>query len=100
MLHKEKDISVSGMIILLLIFFNAVILKVAFVQNENWYQALLVTLPLLLFAFQYERKIKRQFLHNSPKPDSLNYFYRRARLSKGKSVLTKFQHLNNNNNKN
>jgi hypothetical protein len=50
MLHNEKNISVRQNLILLLVFLNALILKVAFIWNENWYFGLIVTFPLLLVA--------------------------------------------------
>jgi len=56
MLHKEKNISVSSSIILFLVFSNALILKIAFVQNEKWYALLVVTLPLLLVAIYHLRE--------------------------------------------
>ena len=55
MLHKEKNVSVSGTIILLLVISNVLILKVAFIQNENWYWALVVSLPLLLIAILIQK---------------------------------------------
>jgi hypothetical protein len=47
---KENQASVAGGILLILVFLNAVILKTAFIKNENWYIALLITLPLALAA--------------------------------------------------
>lgn len=58
MLHKEKNVSVSGSIILLLVFLNAFILKFAFTRNESWYFGLIVTLPLLLVAIYNGRQKK------------------------------------------
>lgn len=62
MLHKEKNISVSGTTMVLLVFINALILKIAFIQNENWYAALVITLPLLLITIYYlSRKKENRF---------------------------------------
>lgn len=58
MSQKENLVSVSETIILLLVFTNALILKIAFTGNENWYLALIVTLPLLLIAIFYGRQKK------------------------------------------
>ena len=58
MLHNEKDIPVSGMIVLLLVILNVLILKVAFIKNEDWYWALVITLPMLLIAILDVRKRK------------------------------------------
>ena len=45
---KENGVSVTETLIILLVFLNALILKFAFVSNENWYWSLIITLPLLL----------------------------------------------------
>lgn len=66
MLHKEKNVSVIGTIILLLVILNVLILKIAFIQNESWYWALVITLPLLLIAVLYVRQTKHGILHNYP----------------------------------
>lgn len=58
MLHNEKNVPVSYNIILLLVFLNALILKVAFIQNESWYFGLIVTFPLLLVAIYNVRQRK------------------------------------------
>lgn len=50
MLNNEKDPSVNGIIILILVLINVFILKIAFIQNEKWYDALIIALPLLLVA--------------------------------------------------
>jgi hypothetical protein len=50
MSQKENRVSVSETLILLLAFTNAFILKIAFISNEKWYSALIVTMPLLLMA--------------------------------------------------
>jgi L-asparagine transporter-like permease len=65
MLDKTKKVSASGIVILLLIFLNAVVVKVAFIRNSKWYMALIVTVPLLLFALYYttQKKQKNRDLH-------------------------------------
>jgi len=63
MLSKEKKVSITGTAILLLILLNALILKMAFIENENWYAALVITLPLLFVAVMY-RKHKKHTLLN------------------------------------
>lgn len=62
MLHNERNISVSKNIILLLVFLNAFILKVAFIRDESWYFGLIVTFPLLLVAMYniHQRKHVKQ----------------------------------------
>jgi hypothetical protein len=58
MLNKEKQVSASAIIILLLVFINALILKLAFVKNETLYMALIITLPLLFIVAYFEREKK------------------------------------------
>ena len=48
--NKENNASVVEAILLILVFLNAVILKTAFLKNEGWYLALLITLPLVFIA--------------------------------------------------
>jgi hypothetical protein len=45
---KENGVAVTETMIILLVFLNALILKFAFISNENWYWSLIITLPLLL----------------------------------------------------
>lgn len=71
MLNKEKSVSVSGAIILLLIFLNAFVLKIAFIQSGKWYVALVITLPLLFVAVMYDRHKKHTDITNSLSNDKL-----------------------------
>ncbi|MEO5889054.1 MAG: hypothetical protein ABIQ31_02320 [Ferruginibacter sp.] len=59
MSQHSENISVDGIVVLLLFIFNALIAKIAFIVNENFYWALIVTLPLLAYAI-YEHYHKRQ----------------------------------------
>lgn len=71
MSNKEKSTSVSGTMILLLVFLNALIIKIAFIQNEKWYIALVITLPLLLVAVLFNRQKKHAALTNSSITDKV-----------------------------
>ncbi|MDB5246892.1 MAG: glutamate synthase [Segetibacter sp.] len=66
MSNKEKNIPVSGTVILLLVFINALILKIAFIGSEKWYWALSVTLPLLLLCIYKKGQKKSSILSNNP----------------------------------
>ena len=79
MSHKKKNVSLSGTIILLLVFLNAFILKVSFIHNENLYWALVVTLPLLLIAILDVRQKKHAILRNFPIIGYLRYFFETIR---------------------
>ena len=59
--NKENHVSVAGGIMLIFVLLNAVILKIAFIKNENWYTALLITLPLLLMAGSKLNAVKKSF---------------------------------------
>lgn len=61
MSNKEKDVSTSGSILFLLVLINAVIIKAAFLNHENWYWFLLITLPFLVKA-NYNLRERKQSL--------------------------------------
>jgi hypothetical protein len=79
MLKTEKHVSASNLIILVLVLVNAVILEVGFTQNENLYPALIITVPLLLFAV-YDGKQKRHAIPRTyPIIGRLRYFFESIR---------------------
>ena len=45
-----KKTSTNGVVVLLLVLFNAIVLKSGYTEDRNWYLALCVTIPLLLIA--------------------------------------------------
>jgi glutamate synthase domain-containing protein 2 len=79
MSHKEKYVSVSGIIILVLVIINVLVLKIAFIQNGNWYWALIITLPLLLMAILDVHQSKHAILRNYPIIGRLRYFFENIR---------------------
>ena len=79
MSHKEKNVSPGGAIILLLVFLNALVLKISFIHNANLYCALLATLPLLLIAILDVRQKKHALLRNYPVIGHLRYFFESIR---------------------
>ena len=50
MLRNEYKISTNGMAISLLVLLNTIFLKAAYVDNKQYYWALLISLPLLFMA--------------------------------------------------
>jgi hypothetical protein len=62
--YSETKVPISRVVILLLVFLNALIIKVAFIRNESWYWALVVTLPLLLLA-TYHLFVEKARLRNN-----------------------------------
>src|SRR5690349_14223503 len=80
MLYKEKNASASRIIILLLVIINVLIVKAAFIQNENLYWALVITFPLLLIAAARDVLQKKQaFLRNDPVTGHIRNFFERIR---------------------
>jgi glutamate synthase domain-containing protein 2 len=79
MSQKNKYSSPSATIILLLVLINALILKVAFVDNSNWYWLMIITLPLLLVAIYDIQQKKHVVLRNFPVIGHLRYFFERIR---------------------
>ena len=49
----EKKLSLSGTIILILVFINIIILRFAFVTDEKSYRLLAITLPLFFVSVFY-----------------------------------------------
>ena len=77
--HKEKNVSVSGIIISLLVIASVLFLKMAYIHNDNWYWGLLITLPLLLISIVDVRQSKHTILRNYPITGHLRYFLKRIR---------------------
>jgi glutamate synthase domain-containing protein 2 len=73
-MKKAKRPTLSGTIIFLLVFINALVLKIAFVDNGYWYWVMFVTLPLLLIAIYDVRQKKHAVLRNYPVIGHLRYF--------------------------
>ena len=77
MLVKKNNTSVRGTIILILVITSALILKVAYIHNNNWYWGLLITLPLLFMAIVDLRQSKHAILRNYPIIGHLRYFFQK-----------------------
>ncbi len=57
MTTDQKNNSLSGMILFLFIATNAVILEHALTVNDQWYWALIFTLPLFSIAAFYHKRM-------------------------------------------
>ena len=79
MIRNRKEISISGMIVLFVVLLNAAILKAAFTGNENWYWALIVSVPLLLIALKDRFQKKHAIIRNYPIIGHLRYFFESIR---------------------
>lgn len=69
-----KPVSVKGMVLSILLFANAIILMEAYVYNQQWYWALIVTVPLLIIAIRDVRQKKHAIIRNYPLIGHLRYF--------------------------
>jgi glutamate synthase domain-containing protein 2 len=74
MIRKRKEVSVSNAILLFLVIANILILKLAYINNEQWYWGLCLTLPLLLIAIRDTRQRKHAVIRNYPVIGHLRYF--------------------------
>ena len=74
-MRNQKQIPVSGLIILILVLLSAVALKEGYTGNEGWYWILCLTLPLLLLAILNIRQKKHALLRNFPVVGYLRYFF-------------------------
>lgn len=75
MIRNQQQVSAGGMILLITVLLNAIILKTAYITNEQWYWALLVTVPLLLIAIWDKRQKKHTIRRNFPVIGHLRYFF-------------------------
>jgi hypothetical protein len=48
----------NGTLILVLVLMNALVAKLGYLKNENWYWAFIITVPLLLIAI-WEGRVKK-----------------------------------------
>ena len=56
-MHRNQDkISVANIVILLLVFINAIVLQQGFVSHPKWYSLLYITIPLLVICMFSSRK--------------------------------------------
>ncbi|MBL0337436.1 MAG: FMN-binding glutamate synthase family protein [Chitinophagaceae bacterium] len=73
MSRNQKSVSASGVIILIIVLLNAIILKTAYINNADYYWALLILLPLLLLAIYNIKQKKHAVLRNYPVIGYLRY---------------------------
>lgn len=71
--------SAGGIILVVIVITNAIILRAALVSNENWYSALLLSIPLLLVGIHDTRQKKHAIIRNFPVIGRLRYFFESIR---------------------
>jgi hypothetical protein len=59
MKQDNKAVPARGMMITMAVLINVIILYAAFIKNENWYWALLVSAPLLVMVSGSRKKTGR-----------------------------------------
>lgn len=79
MIRNQKQVSVSGVILALLVITNAVILQAGYTANGKWYWGLLVSVPLLLIAIRDVLQKKHALIRNYPVIGHLRYFFESIR---------------------
>lgn len=60
MIRRQKQASVSGMILLFLVLLNVIFIKAGYTKDEKWYWFLIVTVPLLLLLAIVNIRYRRQ----------------------------------------
>ena len=66
MANKQKPDVINEMLILPLVLSNGIIIRHAYTVNEKWWWLLIVTLPLLLWAFINDRERKGVTMRKPP----------------------------------
>jgi glutamate synthase domain-containing protein 2 len=79
MKHKTKSPPVSKVVLLFFIVLNIIVIRHSYVNNENWYWSLLITMPLLILAAMNIRQKKHALLRNFPVVGYLRYFFESIR---------------------
>jgi len=86
MTPNKENISISGIIVLILVCLNAFIAKIAFIVNEKWYGILVFTIPLLIVAIWDMRKKKYTALRCKV-PGHPHYFFKHKHRTKTSLAL-------------
>lgn len=63
-MSNKENLPVGGTIILLLVLVNALIMKTAFIENSSLYNALYITIPLLIIAIYDFKRDKKVIVKN------------------------------------
>jgi glutamate synthase domain-containing protein 2 len=74
MIHGNDRISARHIVIFILVLFNVVVIKEAYLSNEQWYWMLCLSVPLLLLAVSDIRQKKHAIIRNYPVIGHLRYF--------------------------
>lgn len=70
-----KPLSIRGIILFIVVLFNAIILRNGWVMNPSWYWVLLASVPLLVIAIIDTSQRKHAIIRNFPLIGHLRYFF-------------------------
>lgn len=79
MIRSYDRTSVRGIIILILVLFNVVVLRAAYLNDQQWYWMLCISIPFLLLAIRDVRQNKHAIIRNYPVIGHLRYFFESIR---------------------
>jgi len=83
MKRNQRQVSVRGMVICMLVIVIAIALKLAYTVNAKWYWMLAVTIPILAIVIWREKKWKSGFYYQS----NNSYAKNRKQAAAGKRGL-------------
>ena len=88
---SAKPVSDSGVITLFLIILNGIVLSEAYTSNKLWYQALMLTIPLLVLNIFIDRKKKNSIQGNFTRWGALNKSESRKKVVKSPSEIQQME---------
>ena len=88
---SAKPVSDSGVITLFLIILNGIVLSEAYTSNKLWYQALMLTIPLLVLNIFIDRKKKNSIQGNFTRWGALNKPESRKKVVKRPSEMQQME---------
>jgi glutamate synthase domain-containing protein 2 len=71
----SKPLSIRNLIVFIVVFMNAIILRNGFTINNTWYWGLLITVPMLVVAIIDITQRKHAIIRNFPLIGHLRYFF-------------------------
>lgn len=91
MLHKTYT-SANSLSVLIMVFINAIILKISFINQLGWHSSLYVTLPVLVLAIygsRHAKHAKQQHQRTSHEETYNGIYFPRADMDANLNILEK-----------